>query len=133
MTKNKTERIVGMAISVVALVVSLAQAAVLESPANGANLSGIGFISGWKCDAGDITVPLNGGRHIPLTEEQPRAEVRHVCGTVNHGFIIQINWALLGDGEHTAVAYDDGVEFVRSTFMVVTTGEEFLRGVTATV
>ena len=31
------------------------QAAVLESPAKGAALSGIGFISGWKCDASNIT------------------------------------------------------------------------------
>ena len=36
----------------------------------------------------------------------------------------------LGDGEYTAVVYDDGLEFDRSTFTVVTTGVEFLRGVT---
>ena len=40
-----------------------------------------------------------------------------------------INWALLGDGEHVVVAYDDGVAFARSTFTVGTTGEAFLEGV----
>ena len=44
-----------------------------------------------------------------------------------------MNWALLGDGEHTVVAYDDGVEFAHSTFEVGTTGEEFVRGASARV
>ena len=36
---------------------------------------------------------------------------------------------ILGDGTHTAVAYDDGVEFGRSTFKVATLlGENFVRG-----
>ena len=39
-----------------------------------------------------------------------------------------MNWGELGDGPHTAVVYDDGVEFDRSMFDVVTTGEAFLRG-----
>ena len=38
------------------------------------------------------------------------------------------NWGNLGDGEHEAVAYDNGVEFSRSTFTVGSTGEEFLQG-----
>ncbi len=101
----------------------------LESPAHGALVSGIGFISGWKCNAGDITVRLDGGGHIPLATEQPRADTRLACGTVNNGFITQVNWNHLGEGTHTAVAYDDGVEFARSTFTVGTTDEEFLRGV----
>lgn len=103
-------------------------AATLESPAQGATLSGLGFISGWKCDAGEITVTINNGGHIPVATEQPRADVRHICGTVHHGFITQMNWALLGDGTHEIAAYDDGVEFARATFTVATLGEEFVRG-----
>ena len=34
----------------------------------------------------------------------------------------------LGDGEHTAIAYDNGVKFAESTFTVTTTGEAFLTG-----
>ena len=38
------------------------------------------------------------------------------------GFVAIWNWGNLGDGEHTAIAYDDGVEFARSTFTVTTPG-----------
>ena len=103
-------------------------AATLESPANGAVLSGLGFISGWKCDAGQITVTINGGGHIPVAMAQPRGDIRHICGTLHHGFITQWNWALLGDGVHTLTAYDDGLEFAHVTFTVRTTGAEFLKG-----
>ncbi len=103
-------------------------AATLESPANGAVLSGLGFISGWKCDAGQITVTINGGGHIPVAMAQPRGDIRHICGTLHHGFITQWNWALLGDGVHTLTAYDDGLEFAHATFTVRTTGAEFLKG-----
>ena len=102
-------------------------ASVLESPANGATLSGIGFISGWKCDAKNITVKLDDGGHVPVALGQPRADTRLICGTVDNGFITQVNWNFLKDGEHTAIAYEAGKEFARSTFTVVTTGVEFLR------
>ena len=109
------------------------QAAVLESPAAGAVLSGLGFISGWKCHAGTITVVIDeNGEHLSVAMHQERGDLRAagVCGgTINHGFIMQINWALLGAGEHVVVAYDDGVEFARHTFSVGTTGEEFLKDV----
>ena len=43
------------------------------------------------------------------------------------------NWGNLSDGEHIAIAYDDGVEFARSTFTVTTPGTDFLRGVSKRV
>ena len=46
----------------------------------------------------------------------------------NNGFFSYTNWGNLGDGEHTAVVYDDGTEFDRSTFTVTTLGTEFLTG-----
>ena len=102
----------------------------LEIPGNGVTLSGIGVISGWKCEAeGDITIRLNAGESIPATYGLPRADTSGVCGDDgNNGFFSYTNWGNLGDGEHTAVVYDNGVEFGRSTFEVVTTGEEFVRG-----
>jgi len=108
------------------------KAAVLESPADGAVLSGLGFISGWKCDASNITVVIDeNGEHLSVAMHQERGDLRSLCGgTIRHGFIKQINWALLGDGEHVVAAYADGVEFARSTFTVGTTGEEFLEDVT---
>lgn len=118
-----------IALAIAGLLVSAAdtQSANLESPAAGATLSGIGFISGWKCDAGNITVRIDGGTALSVAMHQPRADTRSKCGgATNNGFIIQMNWTLLGDGVHEAVAYDDGVEFDRATFRVASTGEEFL-------
>ena len=106
-------------------------ARVLESPADGALVSGLGFISGWKCQPGQITVTLDGGRPLPVATAQPRADTRGVCGTLQNGFIAQMNWNHLRAGRHTAVAYDDGVAFARSTFTVGTAGTEFLRAVEA--
>lgn len=101
-------------------------ASTLESPAHKATLSGLGFISGWKCNAGNITVTINDGGHIPVATGQPRADTRIACGTIHNGFITQMNWALLGDGKHSIVAYDDGVKFASAVFTVVTAGEPYL-------
>ena len=62
-----------------------------------------------------------------------RGDTSPVCGDTDNGFLAIFNWALLGDGEHTAVAYDNGVEFARSTFEVGTLGEEVVRGAEAEV
>ena len=112
---------------------SLSWAANLESPAKEAVLSGIGFISGWKCEASNITVSIDGGEHISVAMGQSRGDLRPVCGSVNHGFIVQMNWELVGAGEHEAVAYDNGVEFDRAVFTVGSTGEEFVTNVTRQV
>ena len=102
----------------------------LDIPGNGNTLSGIGVISGWKCQAaGDITISLDAGDPIPAAYGFPRGDTASECGDDGHnGFFSFFNWAILGDGTHTAVAYDNGVEFARSTFTVVTSGEEFLIG-----
>ena len=102
----------------------------LDIPGNGNTLSGIGVISGWKCQAaGDITISLAAGDPIPAAYGFPRGDTASECGDDGHnGFFSFFNWAILGDGTHTAVAYDNGVEFARSTFTVVTSGEEFLIG-----
>ena len=112
---------------------SISHAATLESPARGAQLSGLGFISGWKCEAGAITVQLDGGAPMPVLYGNERLDT-HVsrggpCRHSDTGYILQINWAELGDGAHTVVAYDEGQEFARSTFTVGTTGEPFVRGI----
>ena len=121
--------IVRVGVASLALGAAVAQAAVLESPAHDATVSGIGFIAGWKCDAEHITVSLDGGEPIPVAMHQPRGDLllNKTCGeTIGHGFIQQINWGYVGDGAHVMVAYDAGVEFARSTFTVGSTGEEFL-------
>lgn len=116
-------------LGMVLLTPSLTQAAVLEIPSDGADLSGIGVISGWKCEAeGDITIRFNDRDPIPATYGFPRGDTRARCGDDdgNNGFYSFFNWALLGDGQHTAVAYDNGKKFASSTFEVTTLGEEFV-------
>ncbi len=101
----------------------------LENPTTGGFYSGIGVISGWKCRAnGPLTIRFNGGTPIPLAYRNERSDTSEVCGDTNNGFDTIWNWAVLGDGTHTAVVYDNGVEFARSTFEVWTLGEDFVRG-----
>ena len=106
-----------------------AEAATLENPGEGQVYSGIGVISGWKCDAaGPLTVRFNGGRPIPLVYGSERTDTRSVCGDTENGFVALWNWAHLRAGTHTARAYDNGVMFAETTFEVGTLGVEFLRG-----
>jgi len=115
------------------LVPSLVHSTQLESPGHGSTLSGIGVISGWKCEATAITVVIDDGPPIPMLHGSERGDTRGACGDTNNGFLAIFNYALLGDGEHIAVAYDHGKEFARSTFEVGTLGEEFVRGARAEV
>ena len=112
----------------VVFISAVAHAATLEIPGYDAVLSGIGVISGWKCEtSGPLTVRFDGGDAIPLLYGSERGDTLSVCGDKNNGFVAIMNWSNLGDGEHTAVAYDNGVEFDRTAFQVITTGEDFLR------
>ena len=129
-----------LCLGLVLLAPSLAYArSSLDVPSDGDTLSGIGVIHGWKCTAeGEITIVFNEGDPeadaIPTAYGFPRDDTRTTCrdeGT--NGFHSVFNWAILGDGVHTAVAYDNGVEFARSTFTVTTTGEEFVTGASARV
>ena len=122
--------LVGLLFALLSL--SPVHAATLEIPTPDATHSGIGVISGWKCDAGELTVRFDGGEHVPLLYGTQRTDVRD-AGVCPHdhaevGFVAIWNWGELDDGRHTAVVYDDGVEFDRSTFTVVTMGEAFLTG-----
>ena len=111
-------------------------AATLENPTHNALYSGIGVISGWKCEtSGELTVRFNEDDPIPLVYGSQRLDVLDAgaCDSADVGFVAIWNWAKLGDGTHTAVVYDDGVEFARSIFDVATTGEVFLRGASAQV
>ena len=104
---------------------------ILENPGKDTTLSGVGVISGWKCEVdGELSIRFNGDEPIPLVYGSERPDTASVCGDTDNGFVAIWNWGNLGDGEYTAVVYDDGLEFDRSTFTVVTTGVEFLRGVT---
>ena len=121
----------------VLLAPSLASAATLGVPGEGTTLSGVGVISGWKCEvAGELTVrffadgspvSIAGRDTFPLLYGSARPDVRDTgaCPDADVGFVAIWNWGNLDDGAYTAVVYDNGVEFDRNTFTVVTTGEAF--------
>ena len=103
----------------------------LEIPGQGGRLSGIGIISGWKCETeGEITIVFNDDDPeedaIPATYGFPRNDTEELCGDTNNGFYSFFNWAILGDGTHIAAAYDNGKKFDSSKFEVATLGEEFV-------
>lgn len=119
-------------VALVALAAAPSGAAVLENPTAARPYSGIGVISGWKCEAeGELTVRFNGGDAIPLLygAERPDVPAAGACPDADVGFVTIWNWSILGQGEHTAVAYDDGTEFARATFTVGAPPEAFLEGV----
>lgn len=88
--------------------------------------------SGWKCETvGALTLVFNDdGHHILLLSGSERPDVvdAGACYHDRAGFVALYNWARLGDGTHTAVVYDNGVAFARSTFTVATLGMPFVEG-----
>ncbi len=73
-----------------------------------------------------LTVRFDGGNALSLSHGSERADPLSVCGDTNNGFVSLFNWNLLGDGEHTAIVYDDGIQFDHATFTVATLGAEFI-------
>jgi hypothetical protein len=102
----------------------------LENPGAGAKMSGIGIVSGWRCEGGEITARFNDGDPIEVAYGTPRGDTRGQCADseqVDNAYVLQWNYALLGDGDQTLRLYDDGVEFAASNFSVQTLGAPFVR------
>lgn len=98
--------------------------AILEIPANGAWVSGIGTISGWWCDANQITIEIDGGAiSTQAAYGTERADTAGACGDSNNGYGLLFNWNLLSAGEHTVRAFADGVQFAEHTVFVGTIGQ----------
>ena len=100
----------------------------LEIPQTGSAQSGVGIVSGWKCDAGTVTARFDGGNPIEAAYGTTRGDTVGDCGDDNNAFVLQWNYALLGDGAHEVRLYDDAVEFAAASFSVATFGVPFLRG-----
>lgn len=112
-------------------------AGVIELPTNHSTISGIGLISGWKCEAyGEITAKFDEDFGADISMKVLHGSIRedtyNVCGDTHNGFGLLINYNDLGPGEHVLTMYDDDVLFDRVEFTVVTSAPEvsFLRGVT---
>ena len=101
----------------------------LENPGTGSFQSGISVLSGWLCDADIVEIVLDDRPPQVAAYGTERLDTEGICGDSDNGFGLLFNWNRLEDGEHTARALADGVEFGRATFTVTTLGEEFVRGV----
>ena len=101
----------------------------LENPSQNSYTSGIYMFSGWACDAELIEIVINGGSGLKAAYGTNRGDTQSVCGDRDNGFGLLYNMSSLGTGQHTAVAFADGLEIGRKTFNVqrLSTGE-FLRG-----
>ena len=101
----------------------------LEVPANGSFQSGIGYVSGWVCEAERVSIVIDGGLHLPpVAREISRGDTEAICGDQDNGFILHWNYNLMGDGTYTAALVVDGKTLQENRFTVTTLGEEFVRG-----
>ena len=102
---------------------------VLESPPDGSFQSGVSFLSGWVCNANQVSILINGIVFIAQAAYRgSRADTQFICGDSDNGFAAVINWNLFGDGVHVVRILADGVEVGAATVAVTTLGSEFLVG-----
>lgn len=93
----------------------------LESPAIDGIESGRSLIRGWACDLASVEIALD---HNPTRALVPygsdRPDTSAVCGDIDNGFAIAINWNALTDGEHQLDLYFDGALMETRQFSVST-------------
>ncbi len=101
----------------------------LENPRANSNVSGIGVVSGWVCDAELIEIAFDNNPPKTAAYGTARGDTATVCGDTNNGFGLLWNYALVGQGLHRIRAYADGVLFADRQFTVGTLGgETFVTG-----
>ena len=105
---------------------------VLEVPAQGATVSGIGLISGWSCLGGKLEAEISDANgvmtSVPLPHGGSRADTQAVCGDNLNGFGAPMNWTLLGSGEKTIRLMQNGDAVASQDFSVVAFETEFVSG-----
>lgn len=99
----------------------------LENPGPDATKTGVGIVSGWVCDADKVEVELGQSR-VTVAYKMLRNDTRSVCGDADNGFVVLVNWNLLGPGTHRVRLLADGRELVSRKVAVYTFGKEFLIG-----
>ena len=100
-------------------------AAVLENPAPGSFHSGMAVLSGWACEAEEILIQIN-DMSLTAAYGTVRGDTQAVCGDIDNGFSLLLNWNILGDGVHTVRAFLDGTLFAQVPVTVTTFGVEML-------
>lgn len=105
---------------------------VIEIPADGSSVSGVGIFSGWICQGDVVEIEIDGIERSRAGSGTPRGDTEAVCDRTDTGFSSSINFNRLGDGEHHAKLIVDGSVLDEIDFEVVTLGEKpFLRGLNA--
>ncbi len=104
----------------------------LENPGPHAFQSGIGALWGWACEAEQVEIEIKTEQgefawHMAAYGLE-RGDTLDTCGDTDNGFVLLLNWNLLGAGAHTVTALADGVELGRTTVTVTTLGQEFVEG-----
>ena len=104
----------------------------LENPGPDSFQSGIGALWGWACEAEQVEIEIKTEQgefawHMAAYGLE-RGDTLDTCGDTDNGFVLLLNWNLLGDGAHSVTALADGVELGRTTVTVTTLGEEFVEG-----
>ena len=104
----------------------------LENPGPHAFQSGIGALWGWVCEAEQVEIEIEtaqgeAGQYMAAYGLE-RLDTLDACGDTDNGFVLLLNWNLLGDGQHTVTALVDGAELGRTTVRVTTLGQEFVEG-----
>ena len=86
---------------------------------------------GWKCPPNDnIRSSSTAGADPRAERRAPQRHRRRLRQrTAAKRLHLQINFNLFGNGTHTAVVRQNGVQFAQTTFEVTTFGTNFLTGV----
>jgi len=101
----------------------------IENPQPNSIQTGITAITGWDCQATQITLQIDGGAPIVAPYGSLRADTNSTCGgRINTGFSYLINYNTLSQGQHSLQAFADGVLFASTTFNTINLGAEFLSG-----
>ena len=104
----------------------------LENPGPRAFQSGIGALWGWVCEAEQVEIEIATAQGEFAWHEaaygMERSDTLDTCGDTDNGFVLLLNWNLLGDGAHSVTALADGVELGQTTVTVTTLGQEFVEG-----
>ena len=105
----------------------------LENPGSHTFQSGIGALWGWACEAEQVEIEIEteqgGFTWHAAAYGLERGDTLDTCGDTDNGFVLLLNWNLLGEGTHTVTALADGVELGQTTVQVTTLGQEFVEGV----
>ncbi len=120
-------------------------AGAIEQPRPITVQNGLGMVAGWLCSEDPVVLEIDGLPYHPAPMPAPvppplprvvgsggsglpprAVDPDELCDDTATGFGLPVNWNLLGDGQHTLIAYLDGIEFARTLVEVATLGEEFV-------